>query len=147
MNSTLASRSKREITIAVVDDDDVDAQAITRAMAQLKIANPIIRAIDGIDALEKLRSPDVSMPLIILLDLNMPRMGGIEFLEELRKDEKLRGALVIILTTSNAPEDINAAYDQYVAGYIVKSDIASGFTDLISKLDTYWKLIELPESY
>ena len=144
MSNTATIHAKREITIVIVDDDDVDAQAITRAMAQLKIANPIIRAVDGIDALEKLRSPDVHMPLIILLDLNMPRMGGIEFLEELRKDEKLHSALVIILTTSNAPEDISAAYEHYVAGYIVKSDVAKGFTDLINKLDTYWKIIELP---
>lgn len=144
MNSAIVKRSHQEITIAIVDDDDVDSRAIERAMAQLKIANPIIRAFDGIDALEKLRDQNVSMPLIILLDLNMPRMGGIEFLDELRKDEKLHSALVIMLTTSSAPEDINAAYEHYVAGYIVKGDIAKGFTDLINKLDSYWRIIELP---
>ena len=94
----------RTVTILLVDDDKVDAMAVKRSFRELKIANPVIEAHNGIEALERLRGENghekVPEPLLMLLDLNMPRMGGIEFLEELRRDPVLRRTLVFVMTTS-----------------------------------------------
>lgn len=136
----------KPVTILLVEDDEVDVQGIRRAFAKRKIGNPIVRASDGIEALEILRRDDgsVSRPYLILLDLNMPRMNGIEFLKELRADEALRDALVFVLTTSEAEEDRVDAYRLNVAGYIVKQDSASSFMAAVEMLDHYWKIVEFP---
>jgi len=132
-------------TILLVEDDDIDAMSVMRAFNKLRIANPIVRAKDGMIALELLRNGTVTKPYIMLLDLNMPRMGGLEVLTELRKDENLKNSIVFVLTTSKDDEDKLAAYDQNIAGYIVKEKLQHGFDELVKLLDHYWRLVELPE--
>ena len=83
-------------------------------------------------------------PDLILLDLNMPRMNGLEMLAELRNDPVLSSAVVFVLTTSKADEDIVVAYQQHVAGYIVKSQVGDGFLRIMGMLDHYWRVVELP---
>ena len=138
----------RAVTILLVDDDKVDAMAVRRAFRELKIANPVIEAHDGIEALQRLRGENgyekVPEPLLILLDLNMPRMGGIEFLEELRRDPLLRSALVFVMTTSAAEEDRRLAYEKNVAGYVLKHRLGQSFLEAIGMLEHYWQVIEFP---
>ncbi|QSX29602.1 response regulator [Shewanella cyperi] len=139
------SKRYREVTIFLIDDDDVDYMAVERAMRQLKLLNPLVRARDGVAALEMLRRGDIAGAFIILLDLNMPRMNGLEFLRELRHAPDLASAVVFVLTTSRADEDKVAAYSYNVAGYMVKSDIKDGFLNILNMLDGYWRIVELPE--
>jgi CheY-like chemotaxis protein len=131
-----------------VEDDDLCLMGLERAFKAAKIANPIHFALDGIEALEMLRGTNgrarLPRPFIVLLDLNMPRMDGIEFLKEVRKDEELKKSIVFIMTTSNADEDKVAAYNLGVAGYILKSNPANAFLEATSLLDTYWRVVEFP---
>lgn len=139
------TRPYKEVTILLVDDDDVDVMGIERALKKLKIGNPLVRARDGLEALELLRDPQaVRRPYIVLLDLNMPRMSGLEMLAELRTDPRLHSAVVFVLTTSNDDEDKVKAYQQHVAGYIVKSQVGDGFLRVLEMLDHYWRVVELP---
>ena len=130
--------------ILLVEDDDIDALRVIRAFSRLKIANPIVRAKDGIEALEILKNQEIEHPYLILLDLNMPRMGGLELLNTLRNDPSLETSVVFVLTTSKDDEDKLAAYKQHIAGYIVKEKLDDGFEDLVKLLDHYWRLVELP---
>ena len=136
------------VTILLVDDDTVDAMAVKRSFRALKIANPIIEAHDGIAALERLRGENgvekLQPPYLVLLDLNMPRMGGIEFLDALRRDPELRATLVFVMTTSAAEEDRIRAYDKNIAGYILKHRPGQTFLESISMLEHYWRVIEFP---
>lgn len=133
------------VTILLVDDDDVDAMGVQRALQKLKILNPVVRARDGVEGLQKLREPNaVPRPYLILLDINMPRMNGIEMLTELRKDSALSDSVVFILTTSQDDEDKLRAYNQHVAGYIVKTRVGDGFMRVMEMLDHYWRVVELP---
>lgn len=134
-----------EVSILLVEDDDIDAKAVERGFNKLKLANPLIRTKNGLEALELLRSPGgVQRPYVILLDLNMPIMGGIEFLQNIRKDDNLKNAIIFVLTTSSADEDLVAAYNENIAGYIVKSDVKGGFDKVINLLDCYWRVVMLP---
>jgi CheY-like chemotaxis protein len=131
-----------------VEDDDLCLIGLYRAFEAAKITNPISFAHDGIDALAMLRGTDgrarLPRPFIILLDLNMPRMGGIEFLKELRKDDDLRKSTVFVMTTSDADEDKVNAFNLGVAGYILKSNPANAFLEATALLDTYWRVSEFP---
>lgn len=138
----------REATILLVEDDDVDVMAVERALKKLKVANRIVRARDGLEALALLRdSQAVNRPYIILLDINMPRMNGIEMLAELRQDEHLCGAVVFVLTTSKSDEDKVAAYRKNIAGYIVKEQLGDGFLRIMEMIDHYWRVVELPITF
>lgn len=136
------------VHLLIVDDDDVDREAIVRSLARAKIANPVSTAVDGIEALEKLRVTNgvrtVPKPRLVILDWKMPRMNGAEFLEELRADPELADTSVFVLTTSDDEADVAAAYGKQVAGYILKNQAGSDFIDVIALLDAYWKLVELP---
>jgi len=135
-----------EVSILLVEDDDIDALAVKRGFSKLKLANPIIRTVNGLEALQLLRSPGaIQRPYVILLDLNMPIMGGIEFLQNIRKDENLKDAIIFVLTTSSADQDLVAAYNENIAGYIVKSDVKGGFDKVINLLDCYWRVVMLPK--
>lgn len=134
----------KTVSLLIVDDDDIDAMALKRALHKLKLLNPLYRARDGIEAMELLRSGQLPKPYIILLDINMPRMNGLEFLEALRADPELTPTVVFILTTSKSDEDIMAAYREHVAGYLLKQRMDSDFMQVISLLDHYWRIIELP---
>jgi CheY-like chemotaxis protein len=128
----------------LVDDDDIDVMNVKRAFAKANITNPLSVACDGIEALALLR--DGSIPAsrrLVLLDLNMPRMNGLEFLRELRADPALERTSVVILTTSNADLDKKEAYHFHVAGYLVKPVTFVDFVALMVTLNKYWTLVEL----
>lgn len=136
------------INILLVEDDDGDAKAVMRAFSRAQIANPIIRAKDGTDALRILRETGVDRPdepFLCLVDINMPRMNGHEFVAALRADPNLRRLVVFMLTTSRLPDDIETAYNNNVAGYIVKETAGADFLELVGALNSYWRLVELPE--
>ena len=137
------------VNLLLVDDDDVDVLGLKRAFTKSKIANPITVARDGIEALEILRGQNgrakLAKPHLILLDLNMPRMNGLEFLEAVRADDALKTAVVFIVTNSKAEEDKARAYGHNVAGYIVKQDPANTFMQAVSMLEHYWRVVEFPE--
>jgi len=138
----------KTVHILLVEDDDIDAEAVMRAFRRNKVANPFHIARDGLVALDMLRGHNgqekLPRPFLILLDLNMPRMSGIEFLGELRSDPDLRNSLVFVLTTSKRDEDIVSAYDKNIAGYLVKSEVFDDFMELINLLESYWRVIEFP---
>lgn len=141
----MSEPSYKQASILLVEDDDVDAMGVDRALKKMRLANPMVRARDGVEGLALLRSGEVSKPYIILLDLNMPRMGGLEFLEELRRDSELHKSIVFVLTTSKRDQEIAAAYEKNIAGYIVKTTLNEDFDQLLGFLDHYWRLVELPE--
>lgn len=128
----------------IVDDDDIDAIALERALRKLRLLNNTHRARDGREALELLRAGAIKAPYIIFLDLNMPRMNGLEFLEVLRADKVLTHSVVFVLTTSKSDEDLVAAYRKHVAGYIFKQHMDRDFLEVISLIEHYWRLVELP---
>lgn len=138
----------KTIHILLVEDDDVDAEAVMRAFRRQRIANPFTVVPDGLRALDALRGENgyerVPRPYLVLLDINMPRMNGLEFLDALREDPDLRGSIVFVLTTSNRDEDKMAAYDKQIAGYLLKSNAGEDFMNVIEMLSTYWRIIEFP---
>ncbi len=140
-----------QVKVLLVDDDDIDAEAIRRAFKKVKILNPIHRAKDGNEALDMLRGTNqmqaLERPYIILLDINMPGMDGIEFLETVRDDDNLSDCVVFMLTTSTAEQDKVAAYKKQVAGYVVKQNAGEDFLKLTAMLNNYWRVVELPEGH
>jgi CheY-like chemotaxis protein len=134
----------KEVTILLVEDDDVDAMTIERAFKKLRIGNTIVRACDGLEAFEILNDAGIASPFIILLDLQMPRMNGLEFLEALRKDPQHGSSIVFVLTTSKADEDMISSYKHNVAGYFLKNSAGDEFLDIVNVLDGYWKIVHFP---
>ena len=124
------------VTILLVEDDAIDVLAVKSSFRELRIANPMVEAHNGIEALQRLRGQNgyqqVPQPCLVLLDLNMPRMGGIEFLCELRSDPSLAHTLVFVMTTSAAPEDRQQAYGRNVAGYVLKYTPGQSFLEAIA---------------
>jgi len=136
---------ERALHILLVEDDDVDVMNVRRAFQRNNISNPLHVASNGLEALQMLRSGQIPGDRrLILLDLNMPKMNGIEFLRELRADPQLAHAPVVILTTSNDERDKVDAYNLNVAGYLLKPVTFGNFVDLMSALNKYWTLVELP---
>ncbi|MCE2740220.1 MAG: response regulator [Sphingobacteriales bacterium] len=137
------------VNILLVEDDEIDVMNVKRAFKKNNVTNPLYVCNNGLEALQFLRGerdPSITEnPQIILLDLNMPKMGGIEFLREIRKDEKLKKISVFIMTTSNEDKDKLDAYDLNVAGYILKPLSMERFIEAVSTLNNYWKLCEYPE--
>ena len=135
------------MTILLVEDDEVDVMNVKRAFKKNNISNPLVIAHNGIEALEVLRSTavDAPKPKIVLLDLNMPRMGGIEFLKEIRVDPDLSSLSVFVMTTSNEDGDKIDAFNLNVAGYILKPLSMDRFIAAVSTLNSYWTLCEFPE--
>jgi CheY-like chemotaxis protein len=135
----------RLLHILLVEDDQVDVMNVKRAFDKNKILNPLYVATNGLEALQMLR--DGSVPAqrrLVLLDLNMPSMGGIEFLRELRADSKLRLTPVVVLTTSGDEKDRLDAYDFHVAGYLRKPVEFPNFMELTAALNKYWTLVDMP---
>ena len=143
-----ASYNIKPVNIVLVEDDDADAKAIWRAFQKAKIAYPFVRAVDGLDALDILKGANgkekVAAPYLLLVDLNMPRMGGIQLMMALRADQQLRQSIAFILTASSSDEDKDAAYDLNVAGYIVKATAGQDFINLVDLVGCYWRIVELP---
>ncbi len=133
----------RALHILLVDDDEVDVMNVRRAFERNRMTNPLHVASNGLEALDLLRNGSVGPRRIVLLDLNMPRMNGIEFLEAVRADPALHSTSIVVLTTSNEERDKVAAYEQNVAGYLLKPVTFAKFVDLVATLDKYWTLVEL----
>lgn len=137
-------------TFLIVDDDKVSVKTLRRAIDGLELANPIVVAGDGIEALDYLRraarpSDGPLPPFIVLLDLDMPRMGGLEFLETVRADPRLARLVVFVVSTSDAPRDVAAAYDKNIAGYIVKGDPLDSLREGLGMVGNYARVVVLPE--
>ena len=136
-------RNSRPILLA--EDDKVDAMTVKRAFKDLKVSNPLVHTINGEEALQYLKNNGHQKPSVILLDLNMPKMNGIEFLKVIKADDAFRSIPVIILTTSKEEQDKIESFKLSVAGYIIKSVDYKKFVDAIKVIDLYWTLSELPE--
>ncbi|MFC4698865.1 response regulator [Glaciecola siphonariae] len=132
-------------TLFVIDDDDVDFKLLKYEFSKRKIINPLVRAVDGVDALEKLASGEIQKPFIVLLDLNMPRMGGMEFLSELRKNKDYEETVVFILSTSSDLNDIRESYEKHAAGYFLKDDANESIERVVDVLGGYFQIVMLPE--
>jgi CheY-like chemotaxis protein len=133
--------------ILLVEDDDVDAEVVIRALRRQQIINPVTIVQNGLDALSLLRGEGgkrLPRPFIILLDINMPRMNGIEFLQILRQDPLLRRSIVFVLTTSDSDEDKLAAYNEQIAGYLLKAKAGEDFMNVIQLLNSYQSTVEFP---
>ena len=135
----------RSLNILLVEDDEVDVMNVQRSFKKNNISNPLFVAGNGIEALEMLRNGSVpNQNRLILLDINMPKMNGIEFLRALRADPALRASPVVVLTTSNDDKDRMESFQLNVAGYLLKPVTFSSFVELMLALNKYWMLVELP---
>ena len=133
------------LNILLVEDDEVDVMNIRRAFKKGNISNPLFVAGNGLEALDMLRGDELPRTRrLVLLDLNMPRMNGIEFLRELRADPELSPTPVVVLTTSDAERDKVEAYNLHVAGYLLKPVTFSNFCETMASLNKYWALVEMP---
>ncbi len=142
MGKTIDSR---ELSILLVDDDVVDVMAFKRAVKNtLESPYSIVVANDGVDALDILKSNKILKPFIIILDINMPKMNGIEFLRSLRGDEIYKDSIVFMFTTSTQEVDKKNAYAYNVAGYIAKADYKDSLKKVITLIETYCSIIYLP---
>jgi CheY-like chemotaxis protein len=137
------------LNILLVEDDEVDVMTVQRAFKKGNITNPLYIAGNGIEALAMLRGTTDQPSLIpserriILLDLNTPKMNGLEFLQQLRADPAIRQIPVVVLTTSNKEKDRVQAYNLNVAGYILKPVTFNIFVELMITLNKYWTLCEM----
>lgn len=137
-------KTDKDVTLLLIDDDDVDVMGIQRALKKLEIHNPIVRARDGLEGLAKLREcHSARRPYLVLLDLNLPKLNGLELLAEIRKDPEISSAVVFVLTTSKAEEDKLVAYKHNIAGYIIKSQVSDGVMRAMDMLHGYWRVVEL----
>ncbi|MDQ6737925.1 MAG: response regulator [Gemmatimonadota bacterium] len=135
----------RTLNLVLIEDDDIDVMNVKRALERAHVTNPLFVAQNGLEGLELLRSGKVPRDRrLVLLDLNMPKMNGIEFLRELRGDPTLKSTPVVVLTTSDDDRDKIQAYDLNVAGYLLKPVTFINFVDVMAALNKYWALVELP---
>lgn len=136
------------ISILLVEDDEVDVMNLKRAFKKHDIRNPLYTAENGMEALALLKAGSPTrlpeLPKIILLDINMPKMNGLEFLKEIRKDPELKLLSVFVLTTSNEDSDKFEAYNLNVAGYMLKPVSFDKFSSAISILKEYWNITLFP---
>ena len=130
--------------IMLVEDDNVDAMTIKRALEDLNVTNPLVHTLNGEEALQYLRGGGNETPCLILLDLNMPKMNGIEFLKVIKAEQMSQTIPVIVLTTSKDEEDIVESFELSVAGYMLKTVDYKKFVETIEMLNSYWSLSELP---
>ncbi|MFV5695856.1 response regulator [Flavobacterium sp. LB3P122] len=135
--------TQRLVNILLVEDDEVDVMNVKRAFSKNNIKNPLFVAGNGVEALEMLNDKIIPLPKIIILDINMPKMNGIEFLKVLREDETLKNISVFVMTTSNEDSDKIKAYNLNVAGYILKPLSFEKFVVSVSTLNNFWQLCEL----
>ena len=141
----------QQLNILLVEDDEVDVMNVQRALKKNNATATLYRAANGIEALTMLRTNHQiaarnNSRLLILLDLNMPKMGGLEFLKELRADPALCNLPVVVLTTSMQDSDLATAYQYNVAGYIIKPITFTSFVETIDVLNRYWSMSEMPSS-
>lgn len=142
--------SARQFSLLLVEDDEVDVMNVKRALKKNNLDIPFYRAANGLEALHllecfELNSDQSLTNLLIFLDLNMPKMGGLEFLKLVRSNPKFKKIPVIVLTTSDQEQDLVAAYDLNVAGYIIKPVEFSNFVETINIVSQYWSVCERPK--
>lgn len=144
----VATSADHQIQIVLIDDDEVDVEAVARLLRKHRLPYDLVTFSNGSEAKNALAGSFgqelAKQPYLILLDLNMPRMNGIELLDWLRAQPHLRRAIVFAFTTSEAQQDCRAAYDRQVAGYLVKSHLGSGYAALARILDTYTHAVLFP---
>lgn len=137
-----------EINILLVEDNDVDVEILKRGLRRIGASGALVRACDGIEALEILtkdrQEQVLPRPYVILLDINMPRMNGLEFLKELRSIEDIRDARVFVFSTSDYQRDIDAAYRNDATGYIVKPDTSGELQETLRALHSFWGVCKHP---
>ncbi|MFK7963031.1 MAG: response regulator [Burkholderiaceae bacterium] len=137
------------LSILLVDDDEIDRELVQRALRAAGIHNPVTTASNGLEALAILRGEDpqatLGRPAMVLLDLNMPQMNGFEFLEALRADSSLSGIVVFVLSTSTRQEDIERCQRYQVAGYMSKQTAGQDVCLLSELLDSYWRLVNVAD--
>jgi CheY-like chemotaxis protein len=131
-------------SILLVEDDAVDVMSVKRALRQLNTNHVLNIAGNGEEALSWLRVPGQPLPGIILLDLNMPRMNGIDFLKNLKADDRFRRIPVVVLTTSKEESDRLQSFNLGAAGYMVKPVEYAGFVEVVRTIQGYWNLSEMP---
>lgn len=140
-----ANPRHRPVNVLLVEDNEIDTIKVRRAFQQNHIENQLFVAANGLEALSKLR--DNAIPAerrMVLLDLSLPRMNGIEFIRALRKDRRLATTPVVVLTGSTQDRDRIEAYRLNVAGYLLKPIAFESLCELVSALDKYWALVEMP---
>jgi CheY-like chemotaxis protein len=146
----MSDRDTKPVKILLVEDDRIDVKAFQRAMKKLKIGNPIHISSDGVEAYEYLeecfQGNASEAPSLAILDINMPRMNGIELLQKIRDDKRMRHLVVFMLTTSNDDKDKFEAYNLNVAGYMLKSDMGNSFIRAVELVDNYWRVVEFPDN-
>jgi len=130
--------------ILLVEDDQVDIMTIMRSLKEIHVANPVVSKENGEDALAYLQNPDNARPCIILLDLNMPIMNGIEFLKMAKQDDQLKSIPVVVLTTSEEQQDKVNSFNFGVAGYMAKPVDYRQFVEMMRSIDMYWTISEMP---
>lgn len=135
---------EKVLNILLVEDDEIDIMNVQRAFRKNNITNPLFIARNGLEALEMLKQDQVPMPHIVILDINMPKMNGLEFLQAVRKDNELKHLNVFVMTTSNDDNDKINAYNLNVAGYILKPLSFEKFIASVATLNSYWKLCQRP---
>jgi CheY-like chemotaxis protein len=134
------------LTILLVEDDKVDAMTIQRALKELKILNPVVICENGLEALNYLNNLENALPGIILLDINMPKMNGIEFLEHRNKNKTINLIPTVVLTTSKDEQDKVESFNLGVAGYMIKPVDYMQFVEVVKTINLYWTLSELPNN-
>lgn len=130
--------------ILLVEDDQVDVMTVKRALKEIKVNNPVVNPENGEEALKYLRDPENEKPCLILLDINMPIMNGIEFLQVMKHDALLRRIPVVVLTTSGEQQDKVNSFDLGVAGYMDKPVDYRQFVEVMRTIDAYWTISEVP---
>ena len=134
----------RNKPILVVEDDQVDTMTVIRALNEIQVTNPLVHVENGEEALDYMRDPKTEKPCIILLDLNMPIMNGIEFLQAVKNDRQLKRIPVVVLTTSEEQQDKLNSFDLGIVGYMSKPVDYRQFVDVIRSIDAYWTMSEMP---
>jgi|SRR3989304_8376118 len=135
---------KKQEIILLVEDDIVDQMTVKRALKDINVTNPLRITNNGEEALEYLSNEKNELPGIILLDLNMPRMNGIEFLRIVKTDNRIKRIPVVVLTTSKEEPDRVNTFDLGIAGYMIKPVDYLQFVKVIKTINLYWMLSESP---
>jgi len=131
--------------VLLIEDDRVDVISVRRAFKDLRINNPLEIASDGEAGIEFLTNPNNQAPCLILLDINMPRMNGLEFLKIVKNNEALKRIPVVVLTTSRGDRELVDSFDYGVAGYMVKPANYLQFVEVMKAINLYWTISEIPD--
>lgn len=140
----------KTVSILLAEDDQIDSRAFLRAMQSLRISNPVTVARDGLEAWEILKGgngrPPFPRPNLVILDINMPRVSGLELLRMIRADQDLHDSIVFVLTTSDDEQDKLEAYNLNISGYMLKSDVSGSFVRAVEMVDRFWRVVEFSEA-